>query len=72
MKTAEEGEGLIVRIVNLSDQNVYANLRTLLPIAGAWQVRLDESSISQLSIRDSNQLQVKYHPHEILSLRLDF
>jgi len=72
MKSAEEGDGLIVRIVNLSDQSGHANIRTLLPLSAAWQVRLDESPLSQLGIRDSHQLIMKYHPYEILSLRLEF
>jgi alpha-mannosidase len=72
MKSSEEGDGLIVRIVNLSDQSGHANIKTLLPLSAAWQVRLDESPLSQLGIRDSHQLQVIYHPYEILSLRLEF
>ncbi len=70
VKTAEDGEGLIVRIVNLSGESTHAQLRTLLPLAAAWQVRLDESPLSQLRIKDAHQLQVKMGSHEILSLRL--
>ncbi len=72
VKTAEDGDGLIVRIVNLSGESAHAHLRTVLPLAAAWQVRLDEMPLSELRIKDAHQLRAKIGPHEILSLRLQF
>jgi alpha-mannosidase len=72
VKLAEDGRGLIVRILNLTDAPKQAHLETLLPLATAWQVRMDESILSELQIGDDYQVRVDLRPLEALSLRLQF
>lgn len=72
-KLAEEGEGVIVRLLEMNGEATTAELRLPLPIAEAEEVSLAEEPLEQggegLLIRDGS-VQVALKPHEIRTLRL--
>ncbi len=70
VKMAEDGEGIIVRLVNLNEVAQDACLHTLLPISAAWQARMDETILSSIEIQDQHQVCMELRPHEVLTLRL--
>ena len=72
VKLAEDGEGVIVRLLNLAEDSKQAFLETLLPLTAAWRVRMDESILSELQMDDPHQVRVELQAHEVLTLRLLF
>lgn len=74
LKSAEEGEGLIVRLLNPTDEPTDANIRWDLSVADVGMVRLDEEPVdpeapSSLVVeRDGARLTVP--PHALRTLRL--
>jgi alpha-mannosidase len=72
VKAAEDGRGMIVRLVNLSPDAATASIRTLLPLRRAALVRLDETPLRDLAIREPNCAQIPIGPHQIQTLRLEF
>ena len=70
VKIAEDGEGVIVRIVNLTDAPQRATLQTLLPLSAAWQARMDETNLAPIEIQDQHRVYMELRPHEVLTLRL--
>jgi alpha-mannosidase len=72
MKAAEDGQGAIVRLVNLSSGETNAALRTHLPIRHAALVRLDETPVRDLHIVDRNTVSLPAGPHQVVTLRLEF
>ncbi len=72
MKAAEDGQGAIVRLVNLSSDETLAALRTYLPISHAAIVQLDETHIRDLPFVDRNTVRLTAGPHQVITLRLEF
>jgi mannosylglycerate hydrolase len=70
VKIAEDGEGVIVRIVNLTESPRQAYLQSLLPLSAVWQARMDETILSPIEIQEQHQVCMELQPHEVLSLRL--
>jgi alpha-mannosidase len=72
VKSSKDGGGLILRGVNLSHQPLKTTLRCLLTIQSATKVRMDETKLETLEIRDGHHVPISIHPHEILTLHLIF
>jgi alpha-mannosidase len=72
VKAAEDGRGVIVRVVNLSQQAATASLRTHLPLHRAALVRLDETLVRQLAMSDPTGAEFPIGPHQIQTIRLEF
>lgn len=71
VKTSEDGQGLVIRGVNLSHQPLTINTRCQLPIRSANKARIDETPLEMLPVEKSSQLKMEIGPHEIITLRLD-
>jgi alpha-mannosidase len=70
VKTSEDGKGLIVRGVNLSDESIEVRLTSRLRIMAASRARLDEAPIDPLEVEGGHRVGFRARPHEIVTLRL--
>ncbi len=70
VKSSKDGKGLILRGVNLSPQPLETTLRCLFPFQSATKVRMDETKLDTLEIRDGYHLPILINPHEILTFHL--
>jgi mannosylglycerate hydrolase len=70
LKSANDGDGLILRGVNLSHQTLKMKLRFLFPIQSATKVRMDETKLESIEIREGHHVHLLIKPHEILTLHL--
>jgi alpha-mannosidase len=70
IKSSKDGDGLILRGVNLSHQSLRTTLRCLLPIQSATKVRMDETKLEVIEIRDGYLVPILINPLEILTLHL--
>jgi len=71
VKIAEDGQGLVMRGVNLSHQPLNVGMRCLLPIRSASKARIDETPLEVLPVEKGSQLKMDVGPQEIITLRLD-
>ena len=71
LKPAETGTGLVVRILNPSDDAETVTLRFGIPIAGAELVRLDESALGQSLVVSGNELAIEVPPHALRTVLCD-
>lgn len=69
-KPAEDGDGMIVRILNPTDMAHDAELRFGLPIAQVAEVRLDETEVSGDYVVGANVVQCAVPAHALRSLRI--
>lgn len=67
IKKAENGDGVIVRLYNLSDKPVNASLDFGLPIERAWLVTLDERYIQSVDVCGQS-INLTFKPWEIKTL----
>ena len=72
VKSSRDGDGLILRGVNLSRQPLKTMLSCLLPIQSATKVRLDETKLEAIKIRDDHHVPIQINPQETLTLHLTF
>lgn len=70
VKLPEEGEGVIVRLYNPLRRRLDVRLRVGLPLAGAWEVRLDETPIKELRPDSPHLLRFPLRAGEIKTLKL--
>ena len=70
VKTAEDGQGLIVRGVNLRAERAEVDLECLLPVAEACRARLDETPLEALPVEAGCKVRFAARPHEIVTLRV--
>jgi len=72
VKSAEDGQDVIVRLVNLSSDATPAVLRTLLPIRQAALVLRVETLVRDLTLVDRKTVRIEAGPHQVVTLRLEF
>jgi alpha-mannosidase len=72
VKSSKDGDGLILRGVNLSHQPLRTTLKCLLPIRSASRASMDETALESLEIQDDHHVPLVINPHEILTLHLNF
>jgi len=70
LKPAEEGAGLVARVLNPTDAAQEATLRLRFPFARAEAVRLDEAPSSEPLTRNGDTLSFPVPPHALRSVRL--
>jgi 2-O-(6-phospho-alpha-D-mannosyl)-D-glycerate hydrolase len=71
LKPAEDGRGMILRLLNPTDDPADARVTLGLPIARVEAVRLDEASAPDPTVRlDGQVLQLRVPPHALRSVRL--
>jgi alpha-mannosidase len=71
-KAAEDGSGMVVRLVNLSPWDVPAEVTSLLPLRRAERARLDETVEGPPPVIDGGRVLVPLGPHQAATVRLDF
>lgn len=69
VKPSDNGDGLVVRVVNPSDDEVRGRITCGLPLSRVAVVRLDESETGEAEIDGQNVL-LTVPPHRILSIML--
>ena len=69
-KPAEDGDGLVLRLLNPSDTEVEAIVEIGLAVASAESVRLDESPDTLALDLDGTRLRLVVGPHQLRSVRL--
>lgn len=70
-KPAEDGDGTILRLIDLGGMPRTVNITTsLFSISKAIETDAVERNQKSLSIQGSNGFQVEIHPHEIVTVRL--
>jgi alpha-mannosidase len=72
VKASEDGCGVIVRVVNLSEEAATASIRTYLPLRSASLVRLDETLVHPLASSNPTCTEFPIGPHQIQTVRLEF
>ncbi len=70
LKPAEDGDGMVLRVLNPTDATLEAEIRLGFAIASASPVQLDETPISQPLPIEDNRLRFPVPPHSLRSLRI--
>jgi alpha-mannosidase len=75
LKPAEQGTGLVVRVLNPTGDPVWASLRWNLPMGGAVLVRLDEEVVhsgqESAEALDGEVVRFEVPPHALRSIRVE-
>jgi len=72
LKPAEDGDGIVVRVLNPTAREQRAELALGLPVARASFVRLDESPAGGAPAVDGSTLRFPVGPHALRTLRVEF
>ena len=72
MKAAEDGLGIVVRLLNPSPVDVQALLTSFLPLQWAQRARLDETALGALPVIDGRRVLVPLGPYQAATVRLGF
>ncbi|MEN8159167.1 MAG: glycosyl hydrolase-related protein, partial [Myxococcota bacterium] len=70
VKPAEHGDGLVVRVLNPTDEAAEARLGMGFPFERAEPVRLDEAVLEEPLVRDGDVLRFPVPPHALRSVRI--
>jgi hypothetical protein len=71
LKPCDQGEGMILRGVNLTSDQIEVQLESLFPLAETSLVRLDETGGNELAVSDKHILRLSIDAHAIVTLRLN-
>jgi mannosylglycerate hydrolase len=71
IKTAENGDGLIIRGYNLTSKPINVSLKLMIPIKQAQLVSLDESKIESIPITQGSLIDLNVGSNKIVTLRLN-
>jgi mannosylglycerate hydrolase len=69
-KEAEDGEALILRLYNTTDQQCEEIIRFTGRVAGAERARLDETPVSPLTVEEGSVIRIAAAPAEVVTLRI--
>jgi len=72
IKQAESGSDIIVRGVNLSPDAAAIELASLRPIRTVSKVRLDETHLADVPLKDGHRIRFEAHGNEMVTLRFRF
>jgi hypothetical protein len=72
VKAAEDGRGIVVRLLNPSPADVQALLTSFLPLQWAQRARLDETALGALPVIDGRRVLVPLGPYQAATVRLGF
>ena len=70
LKPAEQGEGIVVRVLNPTDAAARARLHVGFPVSAAAAVRLDEEPAEHAVQRDGEHIEFDVPPHSLRSVLL--
>lgn len=70
LKPADDGAGLVLRLLNPGEEPVDATVTLGLPVAAVVSTRLDESPDGGQVTRDGDRLRLTVGPHALRSLRI--
>jgi alpha-mannosidase len=70
LKPAEDGDGIVVRVLNPTDTAGEASLRLGFPVRSAAAVRLDESPAAHAVHVDARRIRFEVPSHAMRSVRL--
>jgi alpha-mannosidase len=71
LKPADDGDGVVLRVLNPTDAPVEAEVELGFPVAGARLVRLDEEPAGDGAlVHEGARLRVTVEPHRLLSVGL--
>jgi alpha-mannosidase len=68
-KPAEDGDGLVVRVLNPTDEPQEARLAFGFDVASVGAVRLDETAVGQPVVHDGRGVRLPVPPHALRSIR---
>ncbi len=71
LKPAEDAAGLVVRVLNPTDEACKATLRLCFPFARAEGVRLDETPSGEPLTREGDSVRFVVPPHALRGVRID-
>ena len=69
-KEAEDGEAVILRFYNTTDQQCEEIIRFTGRVAGAERARLDETPVSPLTVEEGSVIRIAAAPAEVVTLRI--
>ncbi|MFB0537499.1 MAG: alpha-mannosidase [Anaerolineae bacterium] len=67
LKCAENGDGIVMRLWNTTSEKQDVSIAVTLPIKTVTNIRLDETPISEVSLKNGN-IQFEMGPHKICTL----
>lgn len=70
VKPSEDGAGTVVRLLNPTDREIEARVRTTLPVDRAEDVRLDETPLGAKIDFASDEIRLPIPPHALRSIRI--
>ena len=71
IKTAEDGQGLIVRGFNISDRSIDVSIKPGIPFKSVRRCRLDETAEDELTVEQDGYLRFSAGARKIVSLRFE-
>ena len=71
LKPAEDGEGVVLRVLNPTSESLVAEVAFGLPLSSASFARLDESPAGGAPARDGSTLRFPVAPHALCTLRVE-
>jgi alpha-mannosidase len=69
-KKAENGDDLVIRLLNISSDKQSCDLNFGFKISNANLINLKEEKIKKIGVRDSAQIKLDFKPKQIISLRI--
>jgi alpha-mannosidase len=69
IKTAEDGEGIIMRGVNLADHPIDLSITFGIPFQSLKRCRLDETDLEQIELQQASRVDLVLADGEILTLK---
>jgi alpha-mannosidase len=69
VKKAEQGEAIVVRLYNISSEEVRGRLQTFKPLNGAERVNLLEEPIEMLHVQ-GDSVEFGVNRHQVVTLKL--
>ena len=70
LKLAENHKDLVLRVWNVTGENIPLHIETLLPVNGVKLARLDETEVSSVEVKNG-AFDIKLAPHKIETLILE-
>ncbi|MCD6300849.1 MAG: hypothetical protein J7L82_02120 [Staphylothermus sp.] len=71
IKKAENGEGIVLRLYDISGSSGELTIRTEFPINKAYRVNILEEKIAELSIENQSTIKYRYRPYEIVTIYIE-